>query len=84
MSRMASIPRSTRVLEISMTNSSSSADRSHLSKDCRSHTYTSASFASHTPRSVSYGERRILHSSNVRLKLIECLEPNVKVCVLAR
>jgi hypothetical protein len=84
MSQMGSIPRSTRVLEISITNSSSSADRSRLLKDCRSHTYTSASFASRTPRSISYGERRIWHSSNVRQKLIECLEPDVKVRVLAR
>jgi hypothetical protein len=29
-------------------------------------------------------ERRIRHSSNIQLKLIECLELEVEVCSLAR
>jgi hypothetical protein len=65
-------------------SSTSSIDRSCPLKECRMCAYSSASFASRTSKSISCRERRIWHSSNIHLKLMECLEPDEKACVLAR
>jgi hypothetical protein len=102
---MGSVPRSTKSLEISMSNydnspasmvrssstldmhaqsSSSSTNRSCPSKECRSRACYSTSIASRISMFISCRERRVYHSSNVRLKLIECLELDEKVSILAR
>jgi hypothetical protein len=90
---MGSIPRSTKALEIPTTNieifpalatHSSSTNRFHPSKECRLCACSSASFTSHTSRSISYRERRIWCSSNIRLKLMECSKMEVKARVRAR
>jgi hypothetical protein len=88
MSWMCSMPRSTRELEIPMTNydschlsvaqssliptsctwaSSSSTDRSRPSEGHRPHASSFSSITSCTTRSITYRQRRICHSSNVRL-----------------
>jgi hypothetical protein len=101
---MGNIPRSTRALEISVTNRdscpasvacstsalsmhtqspSSSANRSHPLEGCRLCACSSANIASCTFRSVSYKQRRICHSSNIRLRLMECLDLELEARILA-
>jgi hypothetical protein len=48
----------------------------------RSHAYSSTSFTSCIFRSFFHSERRIWRSSNILLKLMECLELEVRVCYL--
>jgi hypothetical protein len=55
-----------------------------LMKECRSRVCSSASFTFRTFRSISYRERMIWRSSNILLKLMECLELEVRACGLAR
>jgi hypothetical protein len=69
----ALVARSSSTPAMRMWSSSSSTDRSRPSKECRPHVCSSASFTSHTSRSVSCRERRIWHSSNIQLKLMECI-----------
>jgi hypothetical protein len=79
---LASAVHSLSILAMHAQISSSSADRSHSWKECRPHACSFASFASRTSRSVSYRERRIWHSSNIWLKLIEYMALEVKACIL--
>jgi hypothetical protein len=65
-------------------SSSSSTDRSHPSKESRHRAYSSANFTSRNSSSISYRERRIWHNFNIHLKLMECLELEVKAHILAR
>jgi hypothetical protein len=81
---LATVARSSSTTATRVRRSSSSADRSCMSNECWPHGYSSASFTSCTSMSISYREMRIWHSSNIWLILLECLELEVKACILAR
>jgi hypothetical protein len=73
-SRPASVARSPLILSTHTQVWSSSVDRSRLLGGCKPRSWSSASIASLTSMSLSYMQRRIWHSSNVRLRLVSCLD----------
>jgi hypothetical protein len=82
-SHLASAACSSLILSMHARVVSSPNDKSRPLVGCRLHSCSSASIASHTSRSISYRQRRILHSSNVRVRSVSCLdlEPEARTWV---
>jgi hypothetical protein len=78
-SRSASVACSLLILSTCAWALSSFADRSYPSVGCRPHSSSSASITPRTSKSISFRQKWIWHSSNVRLRSVSCLDLELEI-----